>query len=68
MKPILFNTQMVRAILDGRKTVTRRVIKNKDIINAWDMELDGRPIDFNVPKTGYRLPPTTATLPTMVCV
>lgn len=27
MKPILFNTQMVKAILDGKKTVTRRCIK-----------------------------------------
>lgn len=44
MKPILFNTEMVRAILDGRKTVTRRVafsekdlrpFQSKDYPDGW---------------------------------
>lgn len=33
-KPILFNTEMVRAILDGRKTTTRRVLKPYNSIRA----------------------------------
>ena len=57
MKPILFNTDMVRAILKGRKTVTRRVIKDKDIINAWDCESDGTPIAFIEQETGDSHPP-----------
>lgn len=58
MKPILFNTNMVRAILEGRKSVTRRVIKNKDIINGWDCEEDGTPIAFIDQRTGDSYPPT----------
>jgi hypothetical protein len=44
-KPILFNTEMVQAILEGRKTVTRRKI-DKDITNFCDVEVDGTLLDY----------------------
>lgn len=37
-KPILFNTEMVRAIQGGTKTITRRVLKNQDPERAFSYD------------------------------
>lgn len=38
IKPILFNTEMVRAILDGRKTCTRRICKDANEYTVPNMD------------------------------
>lgn len=38
IKPILFNTEMVRAILDGRKSCTRRICKDANEYAVPDMD------------------------------
>lgn len=47
IKPILFNTEMVRAILDGRKTCTRRICKDANEYTVPDIDF------YNADKRTY---------------
>lgn len=55
-RPILFSTPMVQAILEGRKTMTRRVVKDEPKGEPWifsNMEEDHAWFKWNLPPSSF---------------
>jgi len=57
MKGKILTTDQVRGILDGRVTTFREPIKDKDITNRFDIDVDGKAIAYIDQATGDSLPP-----------
>lgn len=51
IKPILFNTEMVRAILDGRKSCTRRLVKIQPKDNEYTLVFTRKDAQIKTEKT-----------------
>ena len=55
MKPILFNTDMVRGLLNGTKTATRRVVKGY-ALDHLEIDTDGSIIGVYDQDEGHVFP------------
>ena len=56
IKPILFNTEMVRSTLDGRKSCTRRLVKIQPKDNEYTVVFTRKDVQIKTEKTTAKSP------------